>query len=370
MSRSLCAISGISFTTEHMPSSLKLTARETSHPLFSANYSQLCAVANQWVDGELDTTQSYLLYLALFNITDMIQFRTPAERNANTDMIVAANMPALLKVVDTIIHVGTGRCKSQLLLPTFVINSETKDLTSSKDWIELWNLAHNDYLDGYKTSIHLQKIADRESRLEALIKDKSKDISSYAVQIASWAYDVAGFARYQTVVFGMRDKNGAPLKIGDYWKQLIIDCAKRSDIYNIHDADLEELIEELEDNIDVASSGIFGHTLLSLLNSVRKSKEEFFKLGDIDVSDRGTIYKILDPEESVEDANKVVLINSASIVQPKESDYPNKLAYLKARTKWDMAQRHAASDKLRQEQAAAIQQETTNAVISYKGTEL
>ena len=388
MSKSLCAISGVSFATEHMPISLSLTAREVSHPIFSASYSQLSLVASDWVDDKLDKTQSYLLYLALFNITDMIHFRVPVTRSDKTDAIVAANMPALLKIVDVIIHVGTQRCKSNLLLPEFVVTPDNKQFLNSKHWIELWQAAHLNYLDGYKSSNHLQKIADKEARLEALIKDKSKDISSYAVQLANWAYDVAGFASYQSTVFGMTSKDGSPLKIGEYWRQLIVDCAKRTDIYMIHDADLSELIEELEDNISVASSGIFGHTVLALLNSTRKAKAEFFTLGEVDVTSRGTMYKILNAEDSVEDANKIVIIQSAPLTEPKESEYPNKLAYIKARTKWDMACRYAASDAIRAEinnsvvsQVTEVTPEVTPDIpatpdvsatpaITYKGTEL
>jgi len=223
-----------------------------------------------------------------------------------------------------------------------------------KIWnLELWQNAHLDYLDGYKSSLHLQKIADKESRLEALIKDKSKDISSYAVQLANWAYDVAGFAELNYHVADGAN-NDKPILLADYWKRIIVDCAKRTNIYDIHSGDLSELIDYLEDNIEVASSGIFGHTVLSLLNSARKSKEDFFAFGDISITTKGTVYKILDADASVEDANKIVLIQSAPTTEPKESEYPNKLAYLKARTRWDMARRHAESDAIRAELSDSV----------------
>lgn len=387
MSRSICAISGVIFATEHTPNALQLTSREIAHPIFSASYQQLVAVCDDYIDNKLSPTESYLLYLSLFNITDMVQFRTPVQYTPLTQSIITANMPALMKMVDMIIHVGTGRCKSQLLLPTFVINSETNTLTNSADWIQIWKSAYLDYLDDYKSSIHLQKIADKEARLEAAIKDRSKDISSYVKQLASWAYDIGNFSQYKCTVFGKFNPDKTPMLLGDYWKSMIIACADKSDIFATNEDDLEELLEVISTDLPIASSGIFGHTLIALLESSLNLRKNMFRLGDIDITAGGVMYKILDPDADVEDAAKSVLITNAPTSAPVITDYPNKLAYLKARTKYDMAQKYAASDALRAAASSAITGAVTEAIsnttvvdnnkskldalaVKYKGTEL
>ena len=353
MSRILCALSGIQYNCDYMPNSLKLTARESKHPMFDATYAQLTGLTVDWQEGRLSPTESYLLYLALFNTTELVEFRIPAIRTALTDSIVASNMAALVGIVDTIIYCGVERSKNKVLMPSYVISTDTKDLSNTQYWIANWKACYKEYMSGYKTSTQLEKLTQKESVLESLIKDRSKDVSQYAKQLSSWA-SLAGKFKEIDCIVADGSNNDRPILLSEYWERIIITCCKKTNIYEIHDADLDELIEYLEDNIDIASSGIYGHTLMSVLRACAKTKENYFNLGDLDIGDKGTIYKILDANASVEDANKVVLIDSAPLYEPRITEYPSRLAYLKARTKWDMSQRYKESDKLRAEMEASI----------------
>lgn len=353
MSQVLCGISGIQFKVPYLPMKLKLTSRECNHPIFSASYSQLEPIIEDWHDGNLDPVESYLLYLALFNITELVDFRLPAMRTDKTDSIVAANMLALVEIVDKIITVSPERARTKFLMPRYVIGTETKNLSNTKFWIANWEACYKEYMAGYKTSTLLDKIHQKEAALEVLIKDKTKDISQYALQLASWTALVADFKGIDCVVAD-GTHNDRPILLSEYWKRIIVTAAKRTNIYEIHDADLAELIEYLEDNIEVASSGIYGHTVLSLLRSTQKTRESYFSLGDIDIGAKGTVYKILDPSASTEDANLQVLIDNAPLYEPRVTDYPNRLAYLKAKAKWDLSNRYKESQKLRDEMAQQV----------------
>ncbi len=59
------------------------------------------------------------------------------------------------------------------------------------------------------------------------------------------------------------------------------------------------------------------------------------------------MFRILNGDESVEDAAKLALIDSAPKTKPIESNYPNKLAFLKAKMNWNLAEDYRKSDEVR-----------------------
>jgi hypothetical protein len=337
MARILCALSGIEFQCTHMQ--MYLTSRESHHPIFDISTSRLLEVTPRWLDGELSPTENYLLYLALFNSTGLMDFRVPATLSADTPSIVAQNMDALANIVERIYKTGPTRIREQLHLPSFVITPDTKNLESSPDWIKIWEEAYKNYEDGYRTATLLERIERKETVLERYIKDRSKDISSYASRIADWAHDAGGFEKHADyIVLNEFDK---PERMADYWRRIIIACAKTEAIWNIPDVDLTDLIEHCEEHIYHGS--IYAHTLMSLLKAGAERKKNFLDLGDIDIGSNGISFRILDADTSVEDANKLALIDSAPLTEPVESQYPNKLAYIRAKMNWRMKQDYERS---------------------------
>ena len=342
----LCALSGLEFTVQHMPKSLKLTARESYHPMFDCTYKQLRTLTDSWSRDELEPEESYLLYLALFNSTGLVEFRVPAKVTSLTNSIVAVCMPKLVHIVDKIYHAGIEKSKTILSMPSYVISPDTCDLSNTKYWIANWNTCYSEYLDGYQKQAERNELITIEHALERKIKDATVDISSYAAQLANWASLAGNFAAIDCIVADGFN-NDKPIELSKYWKRIIVACAQKKNIFDINKADLNELIEYLENETDVIESGIYGYTLLALLRSVEDVKTKFFNLGDIDVGANGTVYKILDANESVEDANKIVIINSAPLFEPRITDYPNRLAYVKAKLAFEMAQKYKASEELR-----------------------
>ena len=93
----LCSKSGIEFTAEHFPGTF--FSRELSHPIFSLEQKKLLSYTGKWAAGELTPTDSYLLFLALLNSSEQIQFRTSCKRTPLTNSIVANNMEYLVRTV-------------------------------------------------------------------------------------------------------------------------------------------------------------------------------------------------------------------------------------------------------------------------------
>lgn len=330
MATVLCAISGIEFNATYMP--MSLTSREAYHPIFAIPADRLLALTPRWLDGELSAIENYLLYLALFNSTGLMEFRVPATITPDTPSIVAQNMNGLVEVVERIWHVGPQRAKEQIQLPGFVITPDTKTLESSHDWIKIWEEAFKNYDDRYRTATAAERLARKESILEKYIKDKTKDVSTYAKRIAEWAYDAGNFDKHADyIVLNELDQRE---RMADYWKRIIISCAKLESIWNIPKVDLQDLIEHCEEHIYHGS--IYAHTLMSLLRAGEERQKNFLDLGDIDIGNSGTTFRILDGDASIEDANKLALIDNAPLEEPKESNYPNKLAYIRAKLAWRM----------------------------------
>ncbi len=339
MARILCAISGVKFKVEHIP--MSLTSRESHHPIFDITTSKLLTLAPRWIEGELSDTENYLLYLALFNSTGLMEFRSPAIRTAETASIVAQNMAPLASIVERIYTSGTTKVTEILHLPSFVIHPDTKDLSSSPDWITIWNNCYKDYQDHYSTSTALEKLNRQETILERYIRDHNKDISTYALRIANWAADAGKFYEHN---YQILNEHNQPEMLSSYWKRIIVACAKTESIWNIPDFDLKELILHCEETIYHGS--IYAHTLMSLLRAGAERKDNFLSIGDIDIGQHGTSFRILDADASVEDANKLALIDSAPLEMPVEKNYPNKLAWIKAKLNYQMAQDYKKSQAI------------------------
>lgn len=346
MARILCSISGVEYNCEHIP--VYLTARESHHPIFDIPTARLLQICPRWIEGELSSTENYLLYLALFNSTGLMEFRVPAVRTGNTDAIIAQTMAPLASIVERIYNSGTTKVTEILHLPKFVVTPDTKDLESSPDWVAIWNHCYKDYQDHYATSTALEKLNRQETILERYIRDHNKDISTYAVRIANWAADAAKFYDEDYEILNEHNKLES---LCSYWKRIIVACAKTESIWDIPDADLNELIAHCEETIYHGS--IYAHTLMSLLRAGAERKKNFLDIGDIDIGQHGTSFRILDANASVEDANKLALIDSAPLEMPIEKNYPNKLAFIKAKLNYQMKKDYensqAVADKIAKE---------------------
>ena len=342
MSNVLCAYSGIEFAVPHFSHSFY--SRECSHPVFTLPVPKLLGIVeNQWLEQRLTPTENYLLYLALFNSTGLMEFRVPATVTADTSAIIAANMIPLSEIVTAIYESGAEKVREVLYLPSFVISPDTKDLESSPDWIAIWVQAYASFKDNYRTANELEKLVRKETNLERKIKDRSKDIATYARDLAIWAADAGKFPTWPAGLdSGLAKTTGLhpQCSLRDYWIYIITCCCKLENIWSIPDGDIQELTEHCEDTIPHGS--IFAATLMSLLRAGVDRKKSFFNLGDIDLGN-GTSFRILDAEASIEDANKLAIIDSAPKSAPIESQYPNKLAFIRAKMNYRLAQEYAAN---------------------------
>lgn len=326
-----CIYSGIEFKTEHFPMNLK-----SNHPIFELPQKKLLGFLPKFLASELTQVDSYLLFLALLNSTSKVEFRVPAFRTSQTSAIIYNNMESLTQIIgaiNIIQHPG-------FQVPQFVISQDTKDLANVSNWIANWESCIQDFKDGYRTYNETRALINREAALEKLIKNPSKSIDSYAHILADWAEVAGSFPTFATTL-----DSGESVPCNRYWKSIIAKCVRDEAIFAIPRADIEELITHCEDNITQGS--IYSHSLMSLLKLGVKKQINFLGLGDITLSQ--SPYKILSSDSNtseVERANKLILIESAPTEEPRESQYPSKLAFLRAKSKYKMAQDYKLSQNV------------------------
>lgn len=327
----LCSISGIEFNCDHFPG--EFYSREASHPIFSLPQRKLLTYTGKWAAGELTRTDAYLLFLAILNSSEQVEFRVPVYRNEHTDSVIALNMEPLVR---TIIKINSVTAPS-VVFPSFVISPDTRYLQNVQHWIEVWKDSYQEFLDGYKSAHESRKLITREAALQRMIKNPHKPVSEYAAQIADWASIAGEFPTYLT----QSPFTSLQIPLAEYWKSIIIRAAKDEYLYQISSKDLSELLDHCEDKIPVGS--IYSHALFKILRRAQDRQKNFLGLGDIDV--RSTYSLLTDNQASnTEAANMKALIDSAPEERPRPEQYPTKFAYMRAKLRWDMAQKYGRTD--------------------------
>lgn len=330
----LCGISGIEFTCEHFPGAFY--SREAVHPAFSIPQRKLLSYLKRWGNGELSSTDSYLLFLAALRSTELVSFRVPCIRVPETDAIIAQNMEALMK---TIVKLNTISNPEEVFNQV-VINTESRTLVEVEFWIKNWEEQFRDFKTGYVTAhdsrILNDKLVTRTNALARMIKNPHKSISNYSTQVADWASVAGAFPEFQIP----NPFTKLNTTLADYWKQIITRCAKNEYLFTIPEKDLNELIEHCEEHIPIGS--IYSNALFKLLRASKERKDNFLGLGDLDLST--TTYRILQADESAEAAQIKAVIDSAPLEEPRQEQYPSKFQYIRAKSRWDQAQKYGRGD--------------------------
>jgi hypothetical protein len=320
----LCKYSSIEYEVSHFPFSLE--SREVSHPVFAIPQSKLITVIARKYPTSLTPIDSYLGFLALMHSTGKIDWRVPAYYIPQMDSIIAQNMELLLRTIGTI----NAITHPAFTYPGFVMTPDTRSLSTVHHWIQILIDCIQQFQDGNKRAQLRDRIVRREQAMERLIKDPSKNPANYANQLAEWAALAGAFPT------GTVPVDGVQIPLSEYWKAMIRKAARAEAVFSLNDVDLAELVEHCEQEIPHGT--IYAHTLMAVLRAAADKKKNLLGLGDLDIK-TGT-FRILDDSDTVERANLLAMIDSAPTEKPVESNYPSKIAFLRAHHKWRVAQTH------------------------------
>ena len=324
MARIVCSKSGVRFNCEHMPTTL--SSSSYTHPIFHVPQKRLIALAGQWAAQKLTTTESYLLYLALLDSTELIQWRTQASYHNGMDAIVSSNMEALLSIISKINLIK----HPSFALPSFSINPSTHLLENSYHWIQAWVENYEDWYQGRRDEVLREKLKDREAALQRLIRS-SIPAATYAKTLATWAATAGSFPTFDTI----HPLSHQPISLSDYWQQIITSIANEDKLWRYPRKDIEELISHCEDNIQ--HGDIYAHALMKYLRSGLAKYDDYLGFGDLSPSTSSTPFTILSPASSTHQANLHAALNTAPLSEPQKHQYPTTGAWLKAYTKWKLS---------------------------------
>lgn len=324
-----CRYSGIEFIIENFSN----ISVEGVHPMFNATTKQLLSRTTDWAAGRLNEKERRIMFLSLLNSTELVEFRVAATPN---DSIVQLNMEKLIRFAGW----QNALTNPAVAFPRFVISHDTRYLENFRYWMDTWFEAKKDFEDGYKSFSDIAKLRNREVALERLIKNAQKTTEDFAGLLAIWAVDASQ----------------APANLKDYWISLF--KLKGLQVYNAKTVDLEELVEHMEEYLEHGS--IYANaTLRHCRTLLAKNRAGLnFGLGIPDEElEKLDLKKIQESpfimlEDEVLTYNTKLAAADAPVDEPKENSYPSRLAYLRARASWQLAQkaRQYADDVLKQEE--------------------
>lgn len=329
MAKFFCGISGIECEVSYLP--LSLTSREYAHPVFFTPQKKLLGLFSRFESGNMGDIESYLLYLAAFNSTDLVEFRVPAKYTPETPSIVAQNLEPL---IDIIYKLNAIKVPS-FQVPKFAITPDTANLKNTGIWITVWQQCLKSFLEGNKQRILLEDLQDIEDRVHRLILNPNAQPQKYANVLSVWACKAASFPVFQvSTIFGQ-------MRLADYWMLIIRKCINDKAIFDIPKEDIAELLEHLEDNLELGT--IYSTSLFKLLREGKDKQISYLGLGDMDLIDIDSPYQILGDDDSVEVANLSAAINSAPKEAPTRAQYKTEFEYQRARIKYMAAQRNSSN---------------------------
>lgn len=352
-----CAISGVLFEVSHF-NTLRLPANiGYPHPIFAANRTYLQSLYVQHTKGLLDSTDSYLLFMAYLHSSGKVDWRHPATAiptSAATKQLVENNLAQLLSMLQRTEAIRHPRFKQ----PSFVVNYENSNLAQVPNWIKAWG----DNIDSFYTYTSDQHERDAlvkvENKLTSLILS-GEPASKYAATIASWASKAGDFppakdAGFQEIIrscFNANKMFATPL--ADI-KEVKAYCEENIEVGSMHFHALNEALNEgIHKHIDYlgGSSLALGYSILPSLGddsydySGTGSDLKPTRLGNTD----GSLVSLVDSYAASESRTKLQeqqraahaklhsMIASAPLSLPNQSDYPTLGEFLKAKLAYRVA---------------------------------
>jgi len=311
-----CAISGLEFVADYI--SFTAVSRELTHPIFSLPQKTIFSLAIAQ-DENTPIQDTYLLFCALLNSTDLIQWRSPARPCAISGRAAFSHLPGLIGIlarIDIIKNRAT-------VLPQLAITAQNNDFRDVGAWISAVNTAIDSWLDGYARELREIDQERQEAAISKLIRDPNKPKILLAKKLAGWAARVAGFPTAAI----KHPITKQQVRVTDYWQELIVHAHNARNAWNYPTPDYRKLIDWCIDNIE--HGNIYSHALLELLRNAAYASENYLaahteELSVIELSRREQIKMV------------------APTAAPSEKDYKSKFEYMKALAAWKLASK---SDK-------------------------
>jgi hypothetical protein len=330
--KAVCQYSNIPFTLLHFSKLQQKQPVICVHPVFYASTEQLLAYYDTYEAGELQSLEDQrLLFLALLNATSQVDWHCAADP---APAVVAQNMKSLYHHI-TWLHNLAAAKDINYRLPRFSINPTTKKLTTFRHWLDAWADAYEQFQKGYRSQVERDRMQSLERRLKEIgpiSADNPRANTAFLRCLADWCAIAADF----------------PSGVSDLWKD-IIRCESNIEALNMNAADIDELEEWLQDNIEPGAG--YQHAALKQVREVKAAQgaygmNEFTFLpsaGVLGAEDTSQWQMDLSSRSTTEVANIRNMIETAPINPPQRTDYNSDVEYSVAKAKYIMAQMAAGN---------------------------
>lgn len=323
MSRITCSISGLKFTTSYFDSLSLPHTEGYIHPIFAVERQSLYPYYRQHCLGQLSAVDSYLLFLAFLHSSERISWNYPASCNPQhpaTRQLIEANLSQLVAVLektDLIQH-------PQFSQPDFKVYYENCTLRQIPNWISAWEDNISYFYSKKADQLDVEALQKLENKLSYHILS-GEPPEKFARVIANWGAKAADFPPHVEVL----------------WKETIRSCFSITKMFNTPLPLLKEIKDYIECNIPVGS--IHFHAISEVLKEGIARHEDY--LGGTSLALGYTLLPTLDafgrqviPSAELKGSAEVATIAAkASEKYPQRADYPDTLAFIKAKLAFRVA---------------------------------
>lgn len=309
MAKIHCAISGLSFSCEHVP--MTLTSRDGYyHPIFALPYKKLYGLYSKHCAVQLTHTDSYLLFLAFLHSTDQIEWKSPATCNPRDKRVVSLienNLQQLIRVIEATSCISIPSFKQ----PSFVVDADNSSLEQIPNWIAAWENNIIDFKDGYVSAKIQEDLQKLENKLSYYLKS-GLNPENYSFAVASWAAKAAEFPAHKE----------------EAWCKLIRSCFNSTKMFSIPMAEIKEVKEYCEENIEAGS--IHFHALMDTLREGTHRHIDFLGLS----SSSPVGYTLLPLEATKNSTELEAILAKAPEAAPSRLDYSSDIDFLRAKLRY------------------------------------
>jgi hypothetical protein len=313
--KTLCLYSGVTlYKTPHL---LGLTLADI-HPIFRAKKKLIiCPDMVFRFMKSTDIEEKKLIFLAILNTTELVEFRVPAMPSART---VEKNFFNLMHTAGWLAF-AEATYKAVVAFPQFVVNEQTADLESLSAWIRSCEDIKDQII---KRDINRERAASLEQKAAEIKKEINNATflhRAFTPALARWALDFAQLKRTDERY--------------NQWVKILCSPLSEAWVYDLET--LREIEDYLEEELPAEHPQVIS-VMAQIRTFILECKKGFTEFAVFNEHDEtGESFTIVDDETGLTTPSKHLV--DVPTTEPRQSDYPTKVAYLIATAKWRLANR-------------------------------
>lgn len=344
-----CRLTGVEWEVPFFPGSIQ---SEFIHPIFSVPLKTLWKSVPLTARVEWDSEETALFVLAVFAQTERIKF-LPAkgEISEQDQFILFEESERVFSLVKRMQTIPTDHPLPQMIIQVGSIAEN--GISRIPDFLYILHSEIDQYHEGYSTKMERKENADRLIKLERFIRRNAistKNRKALGKILGEWAAISAEFVSYthsQPTPYGI-------MSLVNYWKHIIQLCVAGEDkLWQIPANDFHELLLHCEENLNHGT--FYAAELMRFIREGARQARDGFGFQQFEAFNfldkfetEKSVFEILDDfisPEGVQQPGKLQDILSgfvesmklsAPTEEPKQSNFPSKLEFLRAKARWDL----------------------------------